>query len=656
MRRGAAVVPVVMAALIAAVAAAPAGAQDMTDIVPKDSLVLPSYTTSYDRDRTREAWGQDLNYSFSTKRSSFNVTGAVDTQNYLTSPSKATRGSINGSLNYGLIGTWQLVLQGFFDMSSSTSGLSHLESRDNRLNIQTQYLFRPGGRTSAFLSLSSEFEQKHDRNRNDFVNRRDAFEIDSTVVDTSVALRDSSYTTSRRDAFSADVLWPATRWLELRQTVLAYRSLPTITSFHRSFANPLDGTSGGQVTEERERTRTPSGNTRFGTSATFTRRTTKAVVTGATSSLRQSYFDKQRSRQENTTFDNTVGTYTLDTPLLRRLFLHTEGAISRNLNEYDLNRTQTTLTHDKRALALLSFIDSLFNMNVNFTVNRTRTELQPSINGIEVNRALAGLFQWRRSKRLVLDGNGSVTFRGNDYENDQIDRDDVTSFFSVGGGYMLTPACSTTVHFSRGWRHGVALDPGKSGGNAVTTTYQINATVVYLPTRNFALRQQYLANAEYRILDYVESQNSLVRSRRVDTDIADTVFSFGIVRLTHNFVFRDQGTYQRFGGLDRKYSIASRSYGQTLTATIGAKLAPGVLFLATQSLLNKRDVALARRIETLQNTWKLDLSFLVFRTMSNGLEINGALRRQSEYVEGKLDSKDTTRDDWVAGVSIRKAF
>jgi hypothetical protein len=184
----------------------------------------------------------------------------------------------------------------------------------------------------------------------------------------------------------------------------------------------------------------------------------------------------------------------------------------------------------------------------------------------------------------------------------------------------------------------------------------MNATIVYLPTPDFSLRQQYLVNAEYRILDYVESQNSLVRSRRIDTDIADTLFSFGIVRLTHNFVFRDQGTYQRFGGVNRKYSIASRSYGQTLTASVGAKLAPGVMFLATQSLLNKRDVALANRSETLQNTWKLDLSFLVFRTLANGLEINGAVRRQGEYAEGKLDSKDTTRDNWVAGVSIRKAF
>jgi len=641
---------------VGAIAAGPAAAQETDQPIPTppDSLVLPAYSTSYDRDRTREAWGQDLGYSFKKKRSSFDLTGSVDTQNFLTSPSKSTRGSINGTLIYNLVGTWQLVLLGAYDMNSSTDGPSNLESRDNRLNLQTQYLFYPVRQMMTKLTLSSEFEQKHDRNRND---RVDQALFDPGAVDTSVAQRDSSYTSARKDAFSADIQWPAARWLDLHQTVVAYQSRPTITSFQRSFVNPLDGTAGGRTTEELQRTSNPSGNTLFTTSAAISRRMSKIVLTGSTSSLRQSYFDKQRSRQENSRFDNNLANYTLDMPVRRSLYLHSEGAISRNLNQYDLNRTQTTLTHDKRALALLSYIDSTFSGNVNFNLDRTKTELQPSINGVEVDRALGGLFKWRRSRKLVLDGNGSVTFRGNDYQNDRIDRDNVNTFFSVGGGYMLTPACSTTVHFSRGWKHAVALDPSQSGSNAVTTTYQMNATLVYLPTRNFSLRQQYLLSAEYRILDYVESQNSLVRARRIDTDVADTLFSFGIVRLTHNFVFQDQGTYARFNeAASRQYRVATRSYDQTVTATVGAKLAPGVVVLATQSLLNRRAEALAFKRRTLQNTFKLNLSLQVSRTLSDGLEINGAVRKLGEYVEGKLNSKDTTRDDWVAGVTIRKAF
>ena len=631
-------------------------AQDTeSPLAATDSLVLPAYSTTYDRDRSRELWSQDLSYGVSNKRSNFNLLGAIDTQNFLKSASKSTNGSINGTLAYSLIGAWQLVLQGFFTMSSSTDGPSNLESRDNRLNLLTQYQFSPVRNMRAFLTLSSELEQKHDRSRNNRIDRPDA--LDSAAVDTSVAQRDSSYTFARKDAFSADVSWTATRWLQIHQTALAYRSQPTITSFQRSFVNALDGSGGGRTTEDRQRTSNPSGNTRFWTSATLSRRTTRFILTGSTSSLRQSYFDKQRSRQENSRFDNTLGSFQLDTPLRRGIFLHAEGSLSRNLNEYELNSSQTTLIYDRRALALLSYLDSTFNANVNFNVERAKTELQPSSNGVEVDRGVGGLFQWRKSRRLILDGNGSATFRGNDYVNDRIDRDNVNTFFSVGGGYMLAPACSTTVHFSRGWKHSVALDPSQSAGNAVTTTYQMNATMVYLPTRNFSLRQAYLVNAEYRILDYVESQNSLVRSRRIDTDVADTLFHFGIVRLTHNFVFRDQGTYARTeDDPNRKYNVATRSYQQTVTATAGAKIAPGVLFLATQSLLNTRSEALASKTRTLQNTFKLSLSLQVFRTLENGVEINGAVRRLGEYVEGNLNSKDTTRDDWVAGVTFRKAF
>jgi len=624
----------------------------MVEPPPADTLVLPSYSTSYDRDHTREAWGQELYYSLDRKRSSFNVTGSMDTQNFLKLPNKSSRGSINGQLNYGLIKSWQLVLRGWYDMNSSVNGPSNDNSRNNRINIQTQYLLTRGGLIGNFYGYT-EFERKQDVNRNSRV-EHDPF--DSTVVDTSVATRDSSYTTSRNDAVSADVTWPARTWLALHGTALVYRSQPTITSMQRSFVNPLDGSQGGRSTEERQRTNNPTGNRRFSTAATYTHGTTKAVVAGSTSNLSLSYFDKQRLSQENSKLENTFGNFTLDRPLLQGLFLHGEGSITRNLSEYKLNRSQTRLVHDQRGLAQATYIDSSFYGNVNFTAERTRTERHPTLNGVEVDRAMGGLFTWRRSKKLVLDGNGSVSLRISDYKNDRIDQDAANNFFSLGGGYMLAPACSTSIHFSRGQSHTVSLDPSLSGGNIVKTTYQMNATIVYLPTRNFALRQNYLINAEYRIFDFAEMQNSVTRARRVDTDVADTLFSFGIIRLTHNFVFQDQGTYARFDGVNRRYSIASRSYGQTLTATAGAKIAPGILFLATQSLINKRDRDLVRRRRTLQNTWKVDLSLQVFRTLRNGFQLDGALRRQGQYVEGRVGSDETTEDDWVAGVSVRKAF
>jgi hypothetical protein len=170
------------------------------------------------------------------------------------------------------------------------------------------------------------------------------------------------------------------------------------------------------------------------------------------------------------------------------------------------------------------------------------------------------------------------------------------------------------------------------------------------------LRQNYLVNAEYKIYDYVELQNSLLRSRRIDTDVIDTLFSFGIIRLTHNFVFNDQGTYARFDGVNRRYSVGSHSYTQTLTATAGARIIPGVLFLATQGLVNKRDHDLVRKSTTVSNRWNLDLSLQVFRSLSNGIQIDGAIRRQGQYVEGIVGTSETRYELWVAGLSVRKGF
>jgi len=200
---------------------------DLLEPPPADSLVLPSYSTSYDRDHTREAWGQDLYYGLDRKRTSFNVTGSTDTQRFLRLPNKSTHGSINGQLNYGLIGTWQLVLRGWYDMNSSVNGPSFDDSRNNRINIQTQYLLlRPGGLQGNFYAYT-EFERKQDLNRNSSIAHDPS---DSTVVDSLVASRDSSYTTSRNDAVSAEITWPARRWLELRETAMVFRSQPVITS------------------------------------------------------------------------------------------------------------------------------------------------------------------------------------------------------------------------------------------------------------------------------------------------------------------------------------------------------------------------------------------------------------------------------------------
>ena len=74
-------------------------AQDTeSPLAATDSLVLPAYSTTYDRDRSRELWSQDLSYGVSNKRSYFNLLGAIDTQNFLKSASKSTNGSINGTL------------------------------------------------------------------------------------------------------------------------------------------------------------------------------------------------------------------------------------------------------------------------------------------------------------------------------------------------------------------------------------------------------------------------------------------------------------------------------------------------------------------------------------------------------------------------------
>lgn len=627
------------------------------DFVPPDSAfkaVETTYDTSYDRDRTRGMWTQTLSYGTSTKHTSFNGSGYVSTQDFIDSKTKSTVGSIYGTLTSMLARNFMAILSGNYSMNSSRDLISGADNRDNRLNMKLQYSMVGRDKFRSLLSAYTEFGQKHDRNR--FESSRVGSFEDTVRVDSTLAERDSSRTDSRMDGMMGEYTWNPGSWLAVRGTAQAFRIHPTITSSNRTFVHPMDASGGGYVLTTVERTQSPTGNTAFTQRVSMTRLPrTKIDVYGERRRLSQSYFDKPRARQESAKLESNQATLHMDTAVIRGFFLNADATLGRQLNTYTLNTSRNQLTRDGKILSSLTYADSTRRGNLTFIVDRSRTELNPNSNGVEIDRNLLGNLTVKTSRKLALEALGSASLMSNDYENDRNDRDVQRTSLSVGAGYVLARPCSTTVHFSRIMSHTVNLDPSHSAENAVTTTYQVNATLQYLPNRNFSVRQNYILNAEYRILDYVESQNSLRRTRRIDTDVSDTLLSVVFVTVTHNFIFKDQGVYARFGDhTDRRYRIATRSYDQTLIATAGLKIVPGITFVATQSLWNNTARALASPTGTMQNTWKLNLGLLVNRTLPDGIGINGAVRRIEEYVEDNPLIRP--RHDWIAGVSIHKGF
>jgi hypothetical protein len=231
---------------------------------------------------------------------------------------------------------------------------------------------------------------------------------------------------------------------------------------------------------------------------------------------------------------------------------------------------------------------------------------------------------------------------------------------NVGGGYRVSPACSTTVHFSATRGHSVFVDPSASATNSVQSTYQMNATLRLRLSDNFWVNQNYLLSADYRIYDFAksENQNVLNRARRIDTDMIDTVFSFAFVRLTHNFIFRDQGAYSREAGeTERKYRVSVETYDQTLAATVGIALARGVRLVGTQSLLNQRNRFLVSDETTLRNRWNLTGALEVERALGRDAELKGAVRHIGSYDERMMTDAPTNEENyWIAGVTFQKRF
>jgi hypothetical protein len=335
-----------------------------------------------------------------------------------------------------------------------------------------------------------------------------------------------------------------------------------------------------------------------------------------------------------------------------------DANLGRSDREYNLQTNLNSLVHTGTIDANFGVYKTESRATLGFHLGRTQNERQITQNGKVIDRAVTAGGAKRVSSRLWLDGNGSLSLFSRQYDDKVSDRDDVRGFGSLGGGYRVSSRCTTTVHFSATRAHAVAIDPSASGGNNVQSTYQMDATLRLLITPTFTIFQNYSLNASYQIFDYDEPRNTLTRIRRIDTVLSDSLFSFGFIRLTHNFFFQDRGAYTAdVEGGDRAYSVGQELYQQNLSATVGVRPFHGIVLTATQSLANTRSYIRTPALETNRNRWNLNLGATVDRPLGGDMTLQGTLQRIDEYTElpNDLPPIDVV-DYWIAGVQFTKDF
>jgi len=651
-------------AVIVAVSAAPAHAQDpdLSALTIPDTLFSapslpgPDYLTVFDRDNTRSNWTQNLTYTRNTKRFAVSANGNITTQELSGFDNKSTFGQFVGRVSTRLTRRWVVSLDGRHNMSSTTDGSREAESRRNRLQLKTQYTLNPTPELSLVGSISSEFRREHDLAERRTLKHATIIAGD---VDTLRVQRDSSFTTGRQDGFLGSMDWRPKPWFAVNGTASASRVRPTQFSLVRDFTNAQDGSGGGYAVGSPQRTNEPTDNAVYTSKISFTKfRGHTFDVNLSKSALDQSTFDKQLRGQERASFDRNSGSFRLQSNFRGKYSLVVDGSLIRSERVYALRTNYTSLVRTRQILSTAGYSDANTRFSTSFSVSRNRSERQASGNGTILDRSLSANGYRKVSNRLAMDGAASISLQTSKYEDERSDQDVTRTNVSAGGGYRVSAACSTTVHFSATRSHGIYIDPSASSTNAVQSTYQMNATMRLQVSRTFWLNQNYLLSADYRVFDFTEDQNYLNRVRRIDSDIIDTVFSFAYVRLTHNFIFRDQGTYSRdFGDASREYRVSVETYDQTLAATVGIKVARGIRISAMQSLLNQRNHYLSNDSRTLRNRWNLTGGIDIERPVWNGALLSGAIRHIGSYDERVVPNAPNNEEAyWIAGVTFQKQF
>jgi hypothetical protein len=644
---------------------APARAQEedlgaVADTVFDPTQTFPAnYRTVFDRDHSRTNWTQTLTYFRSTPRYAFNGSGNVTTQDLLAIRNKTTLGSFTGRLDSRLTRRWVVSMDGRFNMSSSVDPRSKNDNRNSKIQLFTQYTLNPMKTMSLFGSLYTEFQRDQTGREQTIVLPADTL-ITEGEVDTLRAQRDSSYTTARQDGLAGRLTWTIRPGLDLYSTASASRRSPSQRNRFRDFVHPLNGSGGGYFSDSVQVLSEGSDNSAFLSRLNYSGiPRSKMSVTFQNSAVDQSRFDQELRGLETMAFDRTSATGHLDYGPRLGLYLTVDGSLARAQNVFARRRTSNSLVNSRQLLSSLSYNNPGTMASVTFQMSRANTERQLSQSDLVLDRSLAGLFRRTVSSRLVLDGSARINLRSAQFSDPRTDQDLLQTGGNVGGGYLLTRACSTTVHFSVSRSRTVSIDSRASGSNNVQTIYQMNATVLFVPMPNFAIRQTYLLGADYKIYDFSESQNFLNRTRRIETDFADTLFPFAFLRMTHSYLFRDNGNYSRFTpDAERAYRVALETSEQTLKVSVGVKVAPGVTFLATQGLFHQRNRNFAiSSPSTLRNRFSLDAGIDVNRSLPGGAQIVGALRHIGGYDERTTpQTRPNEEGYWIAGVTFLKDF
>ena len=685
-RSGAGLVPLAAAALIACstlVVTANAQGTEGTTVsadspVEQPSPSLLAYDSSYNRDVSTASWTQALSYTLVRGRMSLNANGTSTSIDFPRSPGLGGKnGTIGGVLNFNALRGLVFTLNGSFNRVVSTDILSETSQRQNRLKLSGQYSISPLKGMSLQGVLSSELQRDHGRTirplgqeRLDSIPRFDAAGVqvgfDSIYVRDQ---RDSTYMSGRQDGATAKMTWSPKTWLQITTDAAGTQIHSATTSQLRDFGRyvggvPVDVVHGSGF-------ESPNDSRTYQTRLSYSgirHATAWANVRGLHNT--QGYFDPSlrnfaapghKPGQEKLSLDQRGGTLHVDYAPAKAPSLSLEGNLNRSLSGYLLRTGRSSLVTSRSLQASSGYTPSpRTQANALLTIDRQENERQASGNGVTISRYLQANAAHRVSSRLSLDAAGTVSLTSFQYVDSTLDQDNVRTYVNAGGGYVVSARCSTLVHFSTTQGHAVAIDAARSGSNNVQTTYQMDAALRLGVTRTLSITQDYLLNAVYQIYDnaQAEKRNVLSRIRRIDTTISDSIFSLATIRVTHNFLFRDSGSFTKPpGGSSREYNVGNEVYQQTLGATLAITFATGVQVFATQSLSNTRNYFPATKGRTVDNRWNLAIGATVERTIMGGASLRGSAQHIGAYTESSTPFGPLNeQDDWLAGVTFHKDF
>ncbi|MDI6809620.1 MAG: hypothetical protein QME66_11660 [Candidatus Eisenbacteria bacterium] len=607
-------------------AAAPSSALDAPDSLARTVRPFaPSYSTSYDHDRTISTWKQSFGFSYSIRKilvsNNTSVSLGDDARTNRTTRNSSLGANVDYKITPKLSVGFRTNFSRYLDEWKSRKDLAPLKQGKEQIQISSAYSFNPFKAASVDITANGGSQS----------DQQDTREGNGKSGAITAALR---YNPTARVSFSSEGKGDFSR----------LSSKEKLSGFRTSDRNMAQGFTGTLSLK-------PSG---------FLDLAVSGGITGT-----QFQYPQQRMAgavgQETRKGESDNLQAKADFLVGKKFKGSVTGKFDRSSINYSLESDKSSDATTRSVTGEVSHElprATSLTMNLSNQVDRSAYQgTSRSQNGSVETRTFGGSVGTKIGRKTGAKVIGSMTLVRYEYDDPKgDDRDAYNDRLRFELSYQASPRVTGGAGISKAADRSVYIRAINANNTRKGDSYTIDANVSYRPSGRVSLLQRYSLTADYTRYPRISEKNYLTRTNQIITGLTYSPVRRISFDTQHSFRYQDRGSYIPDETGVEKYGLAGGNNVQDLSLALKYNLSKGLNVSVTQRFQSNRDFTMRDGKRTMLPQRKA-LQLSRGADMSYSFRDGGSLRASLQMSDaegvglGSIDKKY-----WKANVVYSKTF